>query len=390
MRAFVDNDQYGWLPRIEWRHLLGRSIFGAELRIHRSLHWGRIQSGSGLPESVYGESAPHHYEYKGGKDVFSFYTSQLFKLTEKITVLGDVQLVYQKYKIFDELYTGNDFQTPYLFINPKFGVNFNLTEKFSLYFSSAYTKREPPLKNLYEAESASWGVEPQFEKNAEGSFNFDKPLVKPEKLLNFEFGQRYGSNMIRINSNFYWMEFIDEIVPSGGLDVFGQPRVGNAERTRHIGFELESALRVFKGFDWSFNLNWSKNRFIKFIEYDRNGLPLTRDDNVIANAPELIIGSMFNFTANDYFLSLAVKYTGRQFTDNSQKNDNNDPDVTVDPFTVVDFRAGFKLPVEFAAVSLSLEVNNIFNKKYLMNGFGRDNFFPAATRNYFLSFKITY
>lgn len=390
MRAFVDNDQYGWLPRIEWKHSFGRSIFGAELRIHRSLHWGRIQAGSGLPESVYGESAPHHYQYKGGKDVFSFFTSQLFKLTEKLTVLGDVQLVYQKYKIFDELYAGYDFQTPYLFINPKLGVNYNLTEKFSFYFSSAFTKREPPLKNLYEAESASWGVEPQFEKNSDGSFNFDKPLVKPEKLLNFEFGQRFSSSLIRINTNFYWMEFIDEIVPSGGLDVFGQPRVGNAERTRHIGFELESALRVFKGFDWSFNLNLSRNRFIKFVEYDRNGLPLIRDNKVIANAPELIFGSIINYSVNDYFVSLAVKYTGKQFTDNSQSSDSNDPDVTVDAFTVADFRTGYKLPVEFAAISISLEVNNIFNKKYLMNGFGGDNFFPAATRNYFLSFKISY
>jgi iron complex outermembrane receptor protein len=390
MRAFVDNDHFGWLPRIEWRDSFGRSIFGAEFRIHRSLHWGRIQSGSGLPESVYGESGKHHYEYKGGKDVFSLFSSQLIKLTEKITVLGDLQIVYQKYKIFDELYAGNNFQTPYLFVNPKLGVNFNLTEKFSLYFSSAYTKREPPLKNLYEAESASWGVEPQFEKNLDGSFNFDKPLVKPEKLLNFEFGQRYSSSLIRINSNFYWMEFIDEIVPSGGLDVFGQPRVGNAERTRHFGFELESAFRVFKGFDWNFNLNLSRNRFIKFVEYDQNGLPLVRDNNIIANAPELIFGSIINYAVNDYFVSLAVKYTGKQFTDNSQTSDKNDSDVTVDAFTVVDLRAGYNLPIDFVTVSLSIEVNNLFNKKYLMNGFGKDNFFPAATRNYFLSLKVSY
>ncbi|MGH7450917.1 MAG: carboxypeptidase-like regulatory domain-containing protein, partial [bacterium] len=40
IRAYVDNIQYGWLPQITWLHGRGDLTIGAELRVHRSLHWG--------------------------------------------------------------------------------------------------------------------------------------------------------------------------------------------------------------------------------------------------------------------------------------------------------------------------------------------------------------
>lgn len=49
MRAFVDNDQFGWIPQIEYNYGAGKLMAGGEVRIHCSLHWGRIESGSRPP-----------------------------------------------------------------------------------------------------------------------------------------------------------------------------------------------------------------------------------------------------------------------------------------------------------------------------------------------------
>jgi iron complex outermembrane receptor protein len=389
MRAYVNNDQYGWLPRIEYIHKYGRTIAGAEIRFHRSLHWGRVQSGTGIPNIYVGDSDYHFYEYSGSKNIYSFYLNHLHKVGTDLYISGDVRFLYQQYKINKEKFAGTEFTTPYFFILPKFGFNYNLNERSSIYGSFGLTKREPPLKNLYEAESASWGVMPQFEINADGNYIYSKPLVKEETLFDYEFGVRYSTSLLKFSSNLFWMEFNNEIVPSGGLDVFGQPRVGNGEKTRHIGVEFETQFKLFSRFEAGFNLTLSRNRFINFTEYAENGSPLNRSGNVIANAPELIVNSNLTYNYSYGFLSLFYQYTGRQYADNSQKaGDVSDDPVTVDPYFVLNFIGAIGLPISSANLTLQFEVNNLTNKKYLMNAFGRDNFFPSAERNYFVSLKF--
>lgn len=392
MRAFVDNDHYGWLPQIEWKHSLGKLIAGAELRQHRSLHWGRIESGSGLPYEVVGEEADRRfYEYKGGKNVLSGYVNQMTDLSERLTLNTTVQAVYQTYKIFDEKYIGTEFTTPYFFFNPQAGINYNINSLWNMYSSVSFTMREPPLKNLYDAAESTWGVQPQFERNPDGSYDFDNPLVKPEKLLNVEFGTRFRSLTYRASAVLYWMEFSDEIVPSGGLDVFGQPRVGNAERTRHMGVEFEGGIRLFHGLDLSANLMLSRNRHIDFTEFEDSGSPVKRDGNYIANAPEVIANLQASYRTGAIGGYLALHYSGAHYTDNSvHPDDVPEDEVTVDPYALLNGAVSYTLPFDAAEITLSLDVHNILDSKHLLTGFGRDNFFPAAERNYFLQMKVQY
>jgi TonB dependent receptor. len=58
------------------------------------------------------------------------------------------------------------------------------------------------------------------------------------------------------------------------------------------------------------------------------------------------------------------------------------------PFTVVNLSAGIKYSYGGVALRLTFEVNNLFNKKYFMNGFYWDNFFPAAERNFMTTLKV--
>ncbi|MGH2568076.1 MAG: TonB-dependent receptor plug domain-containing protein, partial [Bacteroidota bacterium] len=49
VRAYVDNTQYGWLPRATLNYDRGTATAGLELRIHRSEHWGNIRWAQNLP-----------------------------------------------------------------------------------------------------------------------------------------------------------------------------------------------------------------------------------------------------------------------------------------------------------------------------------------------------
>ena len=72
-------------------------------------------------------------------------------------------------------------------------------------------------------------------------YDFKSPFAKPEKLFDVEMGTGYRTENFRFSVNMFWMEFTDELVKSGAVDIFGQPVTGNAERTRHIGIELDGS-----------------------------------------------------------------------------------------------------------------------------------------------------
>ncbi|MEK6572646.1 MAG: TonB-dependent receptor, partial [Bacteroidota bacterium] len=265
IRAFVDNRQYGWLPRITYRHRSGEFTGGAELRLHRSLHWGRIRWAQNLSTQV--PEDLHYYEYRGKKEIISLYGQEIYKLRPDLTLMLNLQYVYNQYRLYDEEFIGTDFTVPYHFVNPRVGLNYNISDEWNTYASFSRTSREPRLKNLYDAGESSGGQTPQFEINPNGSYNFEKPLVVPEKLNDIELGFGYTTDRLRVGVNLFWMDFHDEIIKRGGLDRFGQPRTGNADRTRHQGVEITGLLRVGGNLELAGNASFSKNELTSYTSY---------------------------------------------------------------------------------------------------------------------------
>jgi iron complex outermembrane receptor protein len=52
IRAWVSNVQFGWLPRASIQHQGGTLTVGAEVRMHRSEHWGALRWGEQVPAGV--------------------------------------------------------------------------------------------------------------------------------------------------------------------------------------------------------------------------------------------------------------------------------------------------------------------------------------------------
>jgi iron complex outermembrane recepter protein len=387
IRAHVTNSQVGWLPRLTWRQGAGEIVAGGELRFHGSHHWGRLQHfESALVDIPYDY---HYYDYKGAKDIASLYVHGLLSPAPDLTVMANVQYAYNAYRLYDEQFVGNDFTVPYHFVNPRVGVNYNMTSTWNTYLSAAYTSREPRLKNLYDAAESStppsWGsVTPQFAVLPDGSYDFDEPLVKPERLTDFEVGLGYRSDGATASANLYWMEFTDEIVRSGQVDRFGQPITGNADRTRHYGLELSGSVLAPAGFEVAANATVSRNRFVRHTDYS-TGAGITLDGKPIAGFPDLLANLRLTWRGGPAAVSCSGRYQGKLYTDNF-KNDNN----TVDPFFVVNAWASYRIGGASAMPSLEirLQVNNLFDALYATYGEG-EQFFVGAERNAFLNLAVS-
>jgi iron complex outermembrane receptor protein len=388
LRGFVGNKQWGWLPRVELDHGDGVLTVGGELRIHRSVHWGKIRYASELPSPSYDPDFTF-YEYNGEKDMVSLYGHELYKLDDATTVMADLQFAYNRYGIKNEKFLkGNEFDISYYFVNPRIGINRNFSEKLNGYISIAYTSREPRLRNLYAAEDAWFGAKPQFEADTTGGttrYYFDKPLAKPERLLNVEIGSNLLFERGRIGANLYWMEFQDELIKSGQIDIFGAPVTGNAERTRHVGLEVTGSLSITEGLALTGNATVSSNKLIKYRFYDDDrGTFRSLDGNPIAGFPDFMGNLRLSYEWEDVRSSILLKHVGAFYTDNL-KNEKN----KVDAYTVVDLDVSYKFPELFINTKISIvgKIRNLFNTLYLASGEGKE-FFPAAERNYFVGVNL--
>ena len=388
IHAWVGNVQYGWLPRAFIRHDNGELTVGIEARIHRSLHWGSLRWGEGLPAGVTPDY--RYYEYRGAKNIFSLYLHELYSLRPDLNLLVDLQYAYNQYRLYDEKYVGTNFSVPYHFINPRIGVNYNLSERLNLYGQISHTSREPRLKNLYDAAEVTGGEEPQFRQTA-GGYDFSQPLVKPERLTDIEIGAGYSDADFRATANLFYMDFSNEIVKSGQLDRFGQPITGNAEKTRHVGIELTGLVR-FGALELRGNMTLSRNRLVRYTVFDGGGLPQKLDGNTIAGFPDFLANTSMSYSSSGFSGTLMMQHVGRFFTDNFQNPGSRaaDPARTVDAYTVFNGWLSYQIPVGAMghSVEVRLQVNNILNKLYFAHGEGGD-FFPAATRNIFASLQIS-
>jgi iron complex outermembrane recepter protein len=126
-----------------------------------SIHWGGIGYGENLPEGI--SKSFYYYFYNGGKDIINTFVHESYNLSERINLLGEIQLAYHKYSISNERFVNNNFAIDDLFINPRFGINYKFTPQLNTFLSFARVTREPRLKNYYDAAESSGGTLPQFE-----------------------------------------------------------------------------------------------------------------------------------------------------------------------------------------------------------------------------------
>ena len=395
VRAYVNNRQGGWLPRFSYRGDRVETEAGLELRYHRSLHWGKVRWAVDLPP----EAGPDYrfYEYKGAKWILSAYLNQGYRLSSRLKATAKLHLAHKRYRLFDERYVGNEFSVPFTFLNPQLGLNYDLNNRINGYVSVARTSREPRLVNFYDAAGSSGGAQPEFERLSGGTgFDFDRPLAKPERLNNLELGGTYTSPTFKAGANLFWMDFRDEIVKNGQLDLFGQPVTGNAERTVHRGIEFTAAARPEDRLTLQGNLSLSRNTFTEHTIYD-GGTAVDLDDNRIAGFPDVLANARVTYEAAGLRASLSLQYVGKQYTDNSEDNRKtpearNAPGyepLVVDSYTLLNLGLSYDLgpAIGLKRLELRLDVNNLTDALYAGHGEGND-FFPGATRNAFLTCKM--
>lgn len=400
IRAMVENTQWGIIPRLSWKHTNGELIAGLEYRNHRSVHWGSLNYGENLPEGITKDY--RYYYYEGGNDILNFFVHETYNYSPQLNFLAEVQLAYHKYIIENEKYLNNEFDIDGLYLNPKLGINYKFTPSLNGYISFARVTREPRLKNYYDAAESSGGEIPQFQRNSDGSFNFNEPLVEPEKMNDIELGTTYNKENLSLSLNLFYMLFDDEIVKSGQLDRFGQPITGNIDETVHTGIEFSGTIRFNNYVELTLNGSYGKNYISSgktYLNYDDEVVEIDLTDNRISGFPDVTLNGILKFELNNFSTQIFTKYVGDFYSDNYDEElatiNSQYPgiigygDNKVDGYFVANLISSYQFELKplFGKVKLFAQINNIFDNLYAAYAVGKE-FFPAAERNYLVGLNI--
>ncbi|MCF7568439.1 TonB-dependent receptor [Sabulilitoribacter arenilitoris] len=341
-RRWLDNNFYVVNAGANYKKNVLDLNFGLSYSSYIGDHFGEIIWARFASDS---EIDDNYYNGQGNKKDFSLFTKATYRLNDKVSLYGDLQMRFVNYKTTgltsDRINLLVDEQ--YNFFNPKAGITYELNDKNNLYFSYARANREPSRSD--------------FENN---------PNIKPEQLNDFELGWRHNTRTFRINANAYYMLYNEQLVLTGAIDNTGTPIRANSGGSYRLGLELDAAVQISNKFAIQPNVTISSNKN-KETFFQRDGVLENLGKTNISFSPELVAANALVFNpTNNFQMSLLSKYVGAQFMG------NNDSEASkLESYFVNDFNVTYEIKPKsiFKTIILSALVNNIFNKKYISNGY---------------------
>ena len=285
------------------------------------------------------------YNGNGLKKDFSNFIKTVYQLSDGLSIYADFQI-----RKIDYVTTGNTSNVDelavdksYSFFNPKAGFNYNFNNENKAYFSVSRAYREPTRSD--------------FENNLD---------IQPEELIDYELGWQFNNKNLIFSTNFYFMNYKNQLVLTGALDDVGTPVRENSGKSYRKGVEFESAYSLNKKFVFSGNLSLSKNKNIDYIS-NFDGQVINLGDTDISFSPELISSLNVSYTPKQNLnINLLYKYVGEQFLSNTESSVSK-----LDSYMTTDINIIYKFesPKYFSEVIITAMINNIFNKKYVANGY---------------------
>jgi iron complex outermembrane receptor protein len=347
-QKWLDNDFYGATFSANYQSDKLDFIFGGSYNKYVGNHFGKVIWSRYAGSSELGD---HYYENTATKTDGTAFAKANYQVNGKWSLFGDLQIRNVNYKAnSNETDVVND---TFSFFNPKAGLNYTVNSKNNVYFSFARANREP---NRTDYEGGN---------------------VKPEQLNDFELGWRYFSNTIQLNTNLYYMGYQNQLILTGTLDDVGNPIRSNSEKSYRLGLEVDATIVVSNEISLRPNATLSRNKNIDLAVSGQNYG--TKD---ISYSPAIIAGNSLIYKPTESLQIVWLqKYVGEQYMNNIEL-----PEAKLADYLINDLNVTYEIKPKsvFKSIVLKGLVNNIFDKKYISNGYMWDvypYYYPQAGTN---------
>jgi iron complex outermembrane receptor protein len=294
-----------------------------------------------------------YYEDESRKDEVSAF-AKARKTLGNLTIFADLQVRGVELSLEpDRDFLGANELIPdrdWLFINPKLGVSYNVTNRISAYASLGRTGREPTRFDILGSTQINAG-------NIAIAQDID--AVDPEYVNDLEAGLKIRDRHFAINANFFYMQFENEIAPIGEFIPEGFVQVyENQESSYRTGVELDYEWNIFSSLRFFGNATWMQSRI---SSYSPEGSEDTFEDVSPILSPDWNVQTSLEYEViDDLFIAIRTRYLSESFLELT-----NDPDLTVPESFVTDFGLRYTIADRY---ELKVDLNNAFDELYFTNG----------------------
>ena len=340
-RRWLENNFYALSANAHYKDENWDTTTGVFYSYYQGLHFGEVIWATNFTGPNLGD---RYYSGTGDKHELTTFSKASYKINNSWSVFGDLQMRIVNYKTAgltsDKVNMVVDEQ--YEFFNPKFGASYSLNQGNQLYISYGRASREPRRSD------------------------FEQGVFTPEILDDYELGWRFTGENNTLSANLYYMDYKDQLVLTGQLDDSGgfiRETSGNSYRA---GLEVEGDFRVLQQLHVRPNIALSSNKN-KDYTTSRDGELVNLGTTNISFSPSFIAGNSIDYSPTQNLqIALLSKYVGEQYLGNIDSQTSK-----LDAYFLNDFSVNYTITNLSFAKSLVLQglVNNIFDVKYISNGY---------------------
>jgi iron complex outermembrane receptor protein len=340
-RRWLENNFYALSANANYKDENWDTTTGVFYSYYQGLHFGEVIWATNFTGPNLGD---RYYSGTGDKHELTAFSKASYKINNSWSVFGDLQMRIVNYKTAgltsDKVNMVVDEQ--YEFFNPKFGASYSLNQGNQLYVSYGRASREPRRSD------------------------FEQGVFTPEILDDYELGWRFTGENNTLSANLYYMDYKDQLVLTGQLDDSGgfiRETSGNSYRA---GLEVEGDFKVLKQLHVRPNIALSSNKN-KDYTTSRDGELVNLGTTNISFSPSFIAGNSIDYSPTQNLqIALLSKYVGEQYLGNIDSQTSK-----LNAYFLNDFTVNYTITKLSFAKSLVLQglVNNIFDVKYISNGY---------------------
>ena len=382
--SWLDNHFYGTTFSVNYQDTNLDLILGGGWNQYDGDHFGEV---------IYTRFARNNdpyepfYENNAVKTDFNIYAKATVSITEKLAAFGDLQLRTINYEGNGPTQEVANFpiDADFSFFNPKGGLTYQINQKNQLYGSVAVAHREPSRSDYEDA------------------FENGEDAPTEEKLVDYELGWRFKFGKTQLNTNFYFMNYKDQLVLTGEIDEEGAAIRKNSGESYRLGLEVDANIVINKWLTIRPNFTLSQNKNRDFLAF-YNGSQQNFGNTDIAFSPNIVAANMIRVSpVKNLQLNILSKYVGEQYMSNLELEGSKLDSYFINNFNIQYVWADAPLFEEIVFTGL---VNNIFDVKYVSNGFfytydvenddgnietlGGAGYYPQATRNYLIGATLKF
>jgi iron complex outermembrane receptor protein len=267
------------------------------------------------------------------------------------------------------------------FVNPKVGVRYQASDITGLFLSFGYSGREPTRADILGSTVISaYNLDVILDENA----------VKEEYVTDLEIGTDLRFNKFQALANFFYMDFKDEIAPTGEfiLEGFVQLRQ-NIPDSYRTGLEIDWQWKPLDKLKLGGQTTYMKSKVKTFAPGGTN--EIFQDVEHILT-PEWLINAKAEYKFGKHItFGISGRYVGESFLELTNQRDLVMPDF---------FVANAQLSLNWRSHQLDLSLNNLFNELYFTNGAPVDvdfdgivdgpGYMVQAPRNFFATLTLNF